>query len=195
MTIGKNPAVLINILTFLIYSPISHAEQWNLELLMRNFEKTEQRISKFVEEKHFSILEHSLHLEGVLQYRAPNYLKKQVLRPHPHSFEIIGDIILIREKFQDEQRIQLQDHPLIQAFVESFRATLAGDLVKLRRVYRTELSGTSQNWLLKLTPIERAMSVHINSVELQGSEYRIEQIIINETGGDYSVMTITGETH
>ena len=42
----------------------------------------------------------------------------------------------------------LQDYPVLWAFVESIRSTLAGDLQSLNRFYRVELDGSERDWRL-----------------------------------------------
>ena len=77
------------------------------------------------------------------------------------------------------------------AFVESFRATLAGDQEALKRFYSISLEGSSEQWLLTMHPIEAKMKNFISEIRITGSLAQIHTIETREKGGDYSVMTIS----
>jgi hypothetical protein len=81
---------------------------------------------------------------------------------------------------------------VIQAFVEGVRSTLAGDLATLTRFYQVALDGNERRWRLTLKPREQPMQEFVSEVRISGSLDRIRTIEIVETGGDRSVMTITG---
>ncbi|MGH8751630.1 MAG: LolA-related protein, partial [Burkholderiales bacterium] len=85
--------------------------------------------------------------------------------------------------------------PVAWAFVESIRATLAGDLLQLQRFYRTDFAGSRASWRLTLLPVDEQMSAYVQSIRLSGSAQRIERVETLETGGDSSVMIITESGH
>jgi len=102
------------------------------------------------------------------------------------------DELTIENKERNQRRtLLLQDYPVVWAFVESFRSTLAGDLATLNRFYRVGLEGGERRWRLTLKPSDPKMQDVVSEIRISGSRSRISVIEIIETGGDRSVMTIT----
>jgi hypothetical protein len=136
-----------------------------------------------------------LETSGILVYTAPNRLEKHTLRPEPETLILDQDSLTIDSKVAGKRRtLALPDYPVVWAFVESIRSTLAGDLQTLERFYRITLQGDERAWRLLLTPIEPKMQSVVSEIRIGGSGNRIGTIEILETGGDRSVMTITPYT-
>ena len=92
-----------------------------------------------------------------------------------------------------KRSLQIQDYPVLWAFVESIRGTLKGDLSALQQFYKVKLEGSRQAWQLLLQPTEKKMAALIRSIVIGGSKDRVNTIDITEADGDHSVMTVTGE--
>ena len=162
---------------------------FTLDALMAQFAQTTYANAQFKEKKQLAVLKTPLILEGTLSYRAPDYLKKEVQQPEHSLFEISGD--LLRIETETEQRtLSLDSHPLLRAFAESYRATLSGDGVMLRRYFETELTGTMDNWTLRLLPKDDQVRSHIEMIFLTGSGNHIYSTKTVEVSGDSSLMTI-----
>jgi hypothetical protein len=86
--------------------------------------------------------------------------------------------------------LPLDSHPLIRAFAESYRATLAGDRATLEQHFETELSGNMEFWTLRLLPRGEPVQERIDSIVLTGRGNRIRTIATLETSGDTTLMTI-----
>jgi len=162
---------------------------FSLDALMAQFSKTTYGNAQFREEKQMAVLETPLILEGTLSYRAPDYLRKEVQQPEHSLFEITGDLLRI-ETETEQQTLSLDTHPLIRAFAESYRATLSGDGVMLRQYFETELTGTLDNWTLRLLPKDDQVRSHIKVIFIMGSGNQIYSTKTVEVTGDFSVMTI-----
>lgn len=165
--------------------------QFTLESLMRALSEVESIDAAFRETRTVAVLNEPVILTGVLRYRAPDYVLKKVLLPRRESIEISGDQLFIDSSEDGTRSLRLEDYPAIGAFVESFRATLAGDLDSLRRHYRAALEGTSGRWRLRLEPIEPAIAEHVDAILIRGSASRVLRIETRQTDGSRSVMTIT----
>ena len=99
--------------------------------------------ARFVERKHMAILNAPLESSGTLVYVAPTRLEKHTLAPRAESLVLDGEDITITSTEPGQRRmLNLRDYPLIRAFVESIRSTLAGDLPTLTRFYEVELAGS-----------------------------------------------------
>jgi hypothetical protein len=89
--------------------------------------------------------------------------------------------------------MRIQNYPELAAFVESIRATLAGDVQTLRRFYDVRLDGPAEDWKLMLRPIAQRMQRAIKSITLSGSNARLHTVEIEEPDGDRSVMTVVAD--
>lgn len=168
------------------------SDGWGIEDLMRALGQVKSSKARFIERKHMAILSAPLELSGTLAYTAPGRLEKHTLSPHRESFVLDGDELTLEGGERNRRRtLQLQDNPAIQAFVESIRSTLAGDLATLHRFYEVGLEGSERQWRLKLKPREPDMQRVVNEIRISGSHDWVSRIDIDETGGDRSVMTIT----
>lgn len=165
---------------------------WNVKRLMRELGQVKAARGGFVERKHITILTTPLESSGTLVYTAPDRLEKHTLTPRQESLLLEGDQLTIEERERDQRRtVLLQDYPVVRAFVESIRSTLAGDLATLDRHYQVSLDGTEHRWRLTLKPTDPQMQEVVSEIRISGSGDRIDSIETIESSGDRSVMTIT----
>jgi len=163
-----------------------------IEQLMQNLGQVKFTRSRFAERKYMAMLTVPLDSSGTLIYTAPGRLEKYTLLPKPEILVLDKDKLVIEYKERNQRRtLVLQDYPVIWAFVESIRSTLAGDLQTLKRFYRTRLEGNENQWRLSLTPSEPKMQTMVKEIHIGGSGSRVRTIEIIEAAGDRLVMTIT----
>jgi hypothetical protein len=147
--------------------------------------------AQFAERRYLSMLKEPLQFSGTLVYIAPDRLEKNTLRPRAESMVVDRDRLTIEGDGGRQRRIMmLPDHPEIWAFVESIRATLAGDLTTLDRFYKVSLEGSSEEWQLLLEPSEAKMQAMVKSIRISGKASSIRIVEILEADGDRSVMTV-----
>jgi hypothetical protein len=164
---------------------------FTLQTLMNALAEVESVDAAFREIKEVPILDEPITLTGILRYRAPDYVKKQVLLPQRETIEISGDQVYIDSAKRGQHRLRLGDYPGVGAFVESFRATLAGDIDSLTRYWRVDLDGDFDRWHLRLEPIDAAMAEQVESILIRGRQRRLLRIDTRQSDGGRSVMTIT----
>ena len=168
------------------------AAGWDIQRLMQELAQVKTAQGRFVERKHLAILSAPLEFSGTLVYVAPSRLEKHALAPRPESLVLEREELTIENKERKQRRtLVLQDYPVIWAFVESIRSTLAGDLPTLSRFYQVSLDGGERRWRLTLKPSEPRMQDVVSEIRISGDRSWINVIEIIETGGDRSVMTIT----
>jgi Outer membrane lipoprotein carrier protein LolA-like len=173
--------------------PASGAEpSWGLSELMIDLGRVKQAKGTFVEKKYLKLLSAPLESSGQLNYTAPFRLEKITLTPKPESMVVDQDTLTIEMRGR-KRSLQIQDYPVLWAFVESIRGTLKGDLSALQQFYKVKLEGTRQTWQLQLQPTEKKMAALIQSIVIGGSKDRVNSIDITEADGDHSVMTVTGD--
>ena len=175
-------------------APAAPAAKWGIEQLMQNLAQVKSARGTFVERKHLAILTAPLEFSGTLAYTAPDRLEKRILLPKPETMLLLQDRFTIENPARNQTRsLALQDYPLIRAFVESIRSTLAGDVQTLKRFYRIDLAGTPGQWRLSLTPSEPAMQAVVRQIRISGGNSRVSMIEVIEASGDLSVTTIAEE--
>lgn len=170
------------------------AADWGLDQLMRELAQVKSARATFVERKHLALLTAPLESSGTLIYTAPDRLEKRTLAPRPESLVLERDRLTLEDGGSGQRRsFALRDYPVVWAFVEGIRSTLAGDLATLSRFYQASLEGGERQWRLTLKPVEPDMQNVVSEIRIGGSRNRVNTIEIIETQGDRSVMTITGD--
>ncbi|HUF80248.1 MAG TPA: LolA-related protein [Burkholderiales bacterium] len=167
-------------------------EGWNINRLMRDLAQVDSARARFVERKELAMLSAPLESSGTLVYTAPDRLEKRTLKPREENLLLEGERLTLESKARNQRRtFALREQPVIGAFVEGIRSTLAGDLATLRRYYRVSLEGSERQWRLMLEPVDPGMQNVISEIRIGGSGTWIDTIDIVESNGDRSVMTIT----
>ncbi len=201
MISGSNPLVRLALAALLLVATglccaaeTTPAADWGVEQLMQSLAQVKSAGGKFVERKYLAILSAPLEFSGTLLYTAPGRLEKHTLSPKPETLVLEQDKFTIETKDRNQRRtLILQDYPVIWAFVESIRSTLAGDLRTLNRFYRVSLEGGESQWRLLLKPSEPKMQTMVSEIRISGGSNRIRTIEIIEAEGDRSVMTIAAD--
>lgn len=172
--------------------PLASAEPWDQDNLMKALSRVKHSRVHFTETRFLSALKTPLVTRGSLVYQAPNRLEKHVTEPFQETTLIVDDRVSIDNKTQPFKRsLDLKSNPPLWAFVESFRATLAGDMTALERFYKVRLDGSRQQWQLTLLPRDIEIAELIRSIVVDGNDARILRITTQEADGDRSVLTLT----
>jgi hypothetical protein len=191
MTTGARPAALLAAAA-LLGATAAPAADWGMERLMQELGQVQSARAKFVERKQLAILSAPLESSGTLVYTAPGRLEKHTLAPRQESLVLERGRLILEDPARDRRRtFALQEHPVLWAFVEGIRSTLAGDLVTLNRFYQVSLDGGERRWRLTLKPREPGMQEVVSEIRIGGSRNWIDTIEIIEVQGDRSLMTIT----
>jgi len=93
---------------------------WGIEQQMQALAAVKSSRASFVELKHIAILTTPLQSRGRLVYTAPGRLEKHTLSPRRESLVLEGDQLTVESGDRKQRRtLQLQDQPVVRAFVES----------------------------------------------------------------------------
>jgi len=177
-------------LWLLLLLPVSApAAQWGLDQLMRTLAAGGPAVVHYTEEKRLAVLDIPLITRGELRFVPPDFLERTVAGPDAESYQVRGSELRIQAR-GGAHTVRLGDYPPLQAFIESFRATLNGDLATLRRYYQTELEGREAHWRLILTPRLAEMAAHVKRIVITGEHTRIGRIETLARDGDTTVMRL-----
>jgi hypothetical protein len=78
----------------------------------------------------------------------------------------------------------------VAPFIESIRATLAGDRAALERVFRLQYSGNLAHWTLVLVPLDREIAKAVAQVSIEGAKDDLSRVEIRQADGDRSLMIL-----
>jgi outer membrane lipoprotein-sorting protein len=146
----------------------------------------------FTEAKHSAVLSTPLMLKGTLVYVRPDRLEKNVFAPYEERTVIAGNSVTIENRSLKQTRtFSLASSAPIAAFVESMRATLAGDRAALERHYDVQLEGRPEAWILNLIPREQKLASLVKRIQIAGVREHLKRIEVEEAAGDRSVMLIS----
>ena len=143
----------------------------------------------FVEQHFLALLSRPVESSGELLYEAPDRLEKRTLQPRQESLVLAGDVLSI-SRGNHRHVLDLKAHPQILPFVESIRATLAGDRAALERTFRVEYAGDLERWMLTLVPRESHVAASVSQVRIDGSREHLRHVEIRQRDGDRSLMTL-----
>lgn len=171
--------------------PEAGSTGWNVEQLMESLARNRQAEVRFEETTFSSLLTQPLKTQGFLRFIPPSGLEKHITAPSDERYLVEGDTVFFESKTKGTSRtLSLHDYPTLRAFIEAFRATLANDVITLRRFYRVTLQGDPQRWVLMLRPLDDAVQELVESIRFSGDRDQIGRIEILAPEGDRSVMII-----
>ena len=165
------------------------ADSFDLTRLMQLLAAAPASEVSFIEKKYSSLLAEPVVSTGKLVYRRPDVVEKNIESPRKERYRFVGDeLALLRNG--TEKRIALSSQPLLQAFAASLRGVLGGDQALLRSHYQLSLQGVAASWQISMTPLDEQTLRYVQGIQVSGRGGRVEQIEVNETSGDRSVLQV-----
>ncbi len=176
-------------LAALAVSCVTPASAFGLDELAQRFAQVSRSRATFEETKYLSALTEPLTRRGTLAFDRPDRLEMRVERPYPERIEIDGDTLTMETR-RGRSRTSLASQPLIAAWVESLRATLAGDAASLSAHFRVALAGSAERWTLELTPLDPSLQSIVRRIEIAGAGAQVARYEIEEQQGDRTVVVV-----
>jgi hypothetical protein len=146
----------------------------------------------FTEMQYLAMLDRPLQSSGELLYEAPDRLEKRTLKPKAQTL-ILEHGVLMARRGQRTHVMELRDYPQVVPFVESIRATLAGDRAALERFFRVQFDGTLAHWTLLLVPVDTTLAGAVKDIRIEGERDAIHTVEIRQSDGDRSLLSIGPE--
>lgn len=179
----------VGLAALLVVAPAARAASADLDELMRLLAARRHGQVDFVEQHFLHVLKRPVESYGVMIYDAPRRLEKRTVEPRPESLVLDGAELTVQRKGRTHV-LDLAAYPSILPFIESLRATLAGDLPALERVFNVRFAGTLERWTLTLTPRDSKVGTTVTQVRIDGSRDALLKVEILEANGDRSLMTL-----
>jgi len=165
------------------------APPWTLDRLMSTLAQHKSGHASFVETKYLSIADKPIESTGELAFVAPDHLEKVTVSPKPERLVVDGDKLTV-ERNQRKYTVSLTHYPEVAAFIDSIRATLAGNRYVLEQRYKVAIGGHGDDWSLTLTPLDARMLKTVQTIKLDGTRDVLRTVVIEQADGDHSVMQL-----
>ena len=160
-----------------------------LDALMRQMAAVGERHGSFVETKEMALLNGPIVRRGTLDYTRPDRLSMRVETPYFERVDVVGDQVTL-ERRTGVTRVALAAQPQLAAWIDSLRATLAGDGATLERHFEVRVDGTDADWRLSLVPRDAALRAIIERVDVAGRGADVTRFAIDEAKGDRTRIVI-----
>ncbi|WP_428996006.1 outer membrane lipoprotein carrier protein LolA [Paraburkholderia ferrariae] len=162
---------------------------WTLDRLMSTLAQRKSGRASFTETKYLSIATQPVESSGELVFVAPDHLEKITQNPKPEHLVVDGDMLTVQRE-NHKYTLALARYPELGAFIESIRATLAGNRFALEQVYKVALTGEGDDWTLTLTPLDSRMRKVVSTITIDGTRDAMRSVAIQQADGDHSVMRL-----
>ncbi len=179
-----------------LWTPAAADGAWDLPALMKELGGIRLIDAAFTEQKQAEFLSGGeFAVSGEMHFKAPHTLRRIVTKPYRESI-IIDESTVIIKRLDDKNEtdrvrfIEIDSHPSIRLFIDSMRATMAGDLATVLEIYEVELSGGRQEWGLRLVPRRKELKKFIRAVHVTGSANRINTLLVHEDDDTRSLITL-----
>lgn len=146
----------------------------------------------FSETRYSTALDVPLVTHGELAFERPARLERTVTAPVAERYVANGATVRIERAGTPPRTISLAQQPALAGLLESIRATLAGDLATLRRLYRVELGGEAREWSLVLLPRDPELAALVVSIRITGSGSALTEMEVREASGDRVATRFSG---
>ena len=183
------PALLALAALLAVSPPIVRSSSDDLQELMSLLAARRHGQVDFVEQHFLAVLKRPVESFGVMTYDAPHRLEKRTVEPRPERLVLDGDEITVERKGHTHV-LELAAYPSLLPFIESLRATMAGDLPALERAFNVDFAGNMERWTLTLSPRDSKVSSTVSRVRIDGSRDVLSKVEIFEANGDRSLMTL-----
>ncbi|MGO9931995.1 MAG: LolA-related protein [Steroidobacteraceae bacterium] len=180
---------LIVLVTLIVPAPCGSAGPSALDEVMALLAARQHGRVEFIEQQFLTILDHPIESSGELRYDAPDRLEKRTLKPRAETVLLDRGVLTI-ERAHARRVMDLHAYPQIQPFVESIRATLAGDRGSLERLFRLEFAGGPGGWTMTLVPLDSSVRRAVAQVRIDGVQDQLLKVEIRQPDGDRSLMTL-----
>jgi hypothetical protein len=174
-------------------APAAPTDLHDLDQVMGMLAMRQHGRVEFIEQQFLSVLSRPIESSGELRYDAPDRLEKRTLKPHAETLVLTGEVLTV-ERAGRRRVMDLHAYPQVLPFVESIRATLAGDRKALERLFRLDFAGSVSRWTLTLVPLESKVKQSVSQVRIDGAGDQLLKVEIRQPDGDRSLMTLRPST-
>ena len=160
-----------------------------LDELMTLLAARRHGVADFEQTQYLAALKRPLRSSGVLTYDAPDRLEQRTLSPRPQSM-LLDHGVLTLTRGSRQRTLRLEDDPQLAPFIDSVRATLAGDRAALEQHFELTFEGDLDHWQLTLRPLAPKLAALVQHIRIGGQRAAILEVEVRQSDGDRSLMSI-----
>lgn len=177
------------------YAWPAHGQVAELDKLFALFAGQGERRKAFVERRHSVLFRNPPETRGTLHFKPPALLERDVTSPRREYVRIDAETVSLRTQGDDgkmiERKASLATIPQLASLVLTIRATLAGDLATLRKMYRVQMTAPLPRWRVDLSPIDEPVAGAVSAISMSGNGGEVERIQFTETTGDRTELLLS----
>jgi hypothetical protein len=172
----------------------ARGEAADLAALFALFAAQGERRRTFVERRYSVLFRNPPEARGTLYFKPPALLERDVTSPRRETVRIDAENVTLRTLGDDgkpvERKASLATYPQLAGLVSTIRATLAGDLATLRKMYFIEMKEPLPRWRIELAPVEEPVAGAVTAIVMSGTLGDVERIQFTETTGDRTELLL-----
>jgi hypothetical protein len=172
----------------------ARGEAADLAALFALFAAQGERRRTFVERRYSVLFRNPPEARGTLYFKPPALLERDVTSPRRETVRIDAENVTLRTLGDDgkpvERKASLATYPQLAGLVSTIRATLAGDLATLRKMYFIEMKEPMPRWRIELAPVEEPVAGAVTAIVMSGTLGDVERIQFTETTGDRTELLL-----
>ncbi len=131
----------------------------------------------FVERKYLKNIDQPLITKGILIYRPPSFLEKQIHHPTEARLVINDKILMQQIGERNRRKLHLDDYPKAHDFVQSLMAILRGDIADLAKDFHVYVSkNETSGWYTCLWPRHNRMQQQLMLIVIVGEGEQVDII-------------------
>ena len=143
----------------------------------------------FREERHNSMLQEPLVLNGYLEYLAPGQMRKVVETPYREVFTITDSAVEIERDGQN-QKLSLRRSRSLKTLLSGIEAIISGDENQLMDSFELELHESDRDWSIRFTPRSRRVARNLEGLYVSGSDDVIVSIRVYLCDGEWQLIEL-----
>jgi hypothetical protein len=169
-------------LFFLFFTLNTFANSDTLDLisLLKNIELQKSMKVNFVETSNAFFLSEPTISKGILEFKKPTTLIKNIHTPE-QSLILIKDNILF---INGEEKLDLNEQPILAMPINTIIWLLNGNFIQLTNNFYIQYINNNQKWKIELTPKVPEILAEIEKITIFGNKEFIDDINILKANGD-----------
>ena len=168
----------------------SAASERDVDELVARLAKPAPATIEFTEVRFSRLLREPLVVSGELGYSSPTSLDRRVTSPYREHTAIRGESVKVEREGEKPRSFALKHAPELRGLLTGFSALLAGDAKALRQSFNAQATGSGDEWLLNLQPIEKKAQRRLQRIEVTGSGTEPRCFMMITASEGYSILLL-----
>ncbi len=146
----------------------------------------------FVQKKSLSVLAEIIESKGTMYFQKPDKLRWQYDTPYKYIFVLNGDKVYVKNENRTDE-FNTASNKLFREISELMVGSVNGNMLVDEKRFASEISVNDKMVEVKLLPKSKELKQLMSSIILSfsKSDYMVQSIVMNEPGGDNTIITFT----